>query len=88
MSTAAPAAAPADPELIPLAAFLRRFSLSKSTFYRLASRGEAPDVAKIGRGTFVSMASARAWLQSRLIPAKMLSQRQPREANAPASGLK
>jgi predicted DNA-binding transcriptional regulator AlpA len=39
---------PADPELIPLGAFLRRFSVSKSTFYRLAARGEAPDVLKIG----------------------------------------
>jgi predicted DNA-binding transcriptional regulator AlpA len=39
---------PADPELIPLGAFLRRFSVSKSIFYRLAARGEAPDVLKIG----------------------------------------
>jgi predicted DNA-binding transcriptional regulator AlpA len=67
-------AAVAEPELIPLGAFLRKFSVSKSTFYRLASRGEAPDVLKIGRATFVPLASARAWLQSRVIPAQMLSQ--------------
>jgi predicted DNA-binding transcriptional regulator AlpA len=78
MSTAAPAAALADPDLITLQDFLRRFSLSKSTFYRLAARGEAPPVAKLGRATFVPLAAARNWLQSRLIPAKMLSQHQPR----------
>jgi predicted DNA-binding transcriptional regulator AlpA len=74
MSTENTAAALADPELIPLRAFLRRFSVSKSSFYRMASRGEAPDVLKIGRATFVPLASARAWLQSRVIPAQMLSQ--------------
>jgi predicted DNA-binding transcriptional regulator AlpA len=67
-------AAVAEPELIPLGAFLRRFSVSKSSFYRMASRGEAPDVVKLGRATFVPLASARAWLQSRVIPAQMLSQ--------------
>jgi hypothetical protein len=41
-------AAPADPELITLTAFLRRFSVSKSSFYRMASRGEAPDVVVVG----------------------------------------
>jgi predicted DNA-binding transcriptional regulator AlpA len=71
-------AAQAEPELLTLSAFLRRFSLSKSSFYRMASRGEAPDVLKIGRATYVPMAAARAWLQSRLIPAQMLSQPQPR----------
>jgi predicted DNA-binding transcriptional regulator AlpA len=79
-NTAAPAPAPADPELIPLAAFLRRFSVSKSSFYRLASRGEAPDVVKLGRATFIPLAAARAWLQSRVIPAVTLSQSVRREA--------
>jgi predicted DNA-binding transcriptional regulator AlpA len=74
MSTDNTAAALAEPELIPLGAFLRRFSVSKSTFYRLAARGEAPDVLKIGRATFIPLASARSWLQSRVIPAQMLSQ--------------
>jgi predicted DNA-binding transcriptional regulator AlpA len=64
----------AQPELIPLSAFLRRFSVSKSSFYRMASRGEAPPVVKLGRATFVPLASARSWLQSRVIPAQMLSQ--------------
>jgi predicted DNA-binding transcriptional regulator AlpA len=74
MSTDNTAAAPAEPELIPLGAFLRRFSVSKSSFYRMASRGEAPDVVKLGRATFVPLASARSWLRSRVIPAQMLSQ--------------
>ena len=73
MNTATTAASPADPELITLGAFLRRFSLSKSTFYRLASRGEAPDVLKLGRATYVPLAAARAWLQSRTVPAATLS---------------
>jgi predicted DNA-binding transcriptional regulator AlpA len=63
----------AQPELIPLGAFLRRFSVSKSSFYRMAARGEAPDVVKLGRATFVPLASASAWLQSRVIPAATLS---------------
>ena len=67
-------AAPTEPELIPLAAFLRRFSVSKSSFYRMASRGDAPPVVKLGRATFVPLASARAWLQSRVVPAATLSQ--------------
>jgi predicted DNA-binding transcriptional regulator AlpA len=66
--------AAAELELIPLAAFLRRFSVSKSSFYRMASHGEAPDVLKIGRATYVPMAAARAWLQSRVVPAATLSQ--------------
>jgi predicted DNA-binding transcriptional regulator AlpA len=74
MSTDNTAAGPADPELVPLREFLRRFSVSKSAFYRMAAQGGAPDVVKLGRATFVPLASARAWLQSRVIPAQMLSQ--------------
>jgi predicted DNA-binding transcriptional regulator AlpA len=72
MTTTAPATAPADPDLITLQDFLRRFSVSKSSFYRLAARGEAPPVAKLGRATFVPLAAARAWLQSRVVPAATL----------------
>jgi predicted DNA-binding transcriptional regulator AlpA len=71
-------AATAEPELIPLTAFLRRFSVSKSTFYRMAALGQAPDVLKIGRATFVPLSAARAWLQSRVVPAVTLSRTQPR----------
>jgi predicted DNA-binding transcriptional regulator AlpA len=71
-NSAAPALA--DQELVPLREFLRRFSVSKSAFYRMAAQGGAPDVVKLGRATFVPLASARAWLQSRVIPAQMLSQ--------------
>jgi predicted DNA-binding transcriptional regulator AlpA len=74
MSTDNTAAALAEPELIPLGAFLRRFSVSKSSFYRMASRGEAPPVVKLGRATFVPLSAARSWMQSRVIPAQMLSQ--------------
>jgi predicted DNA-binding transcriptional regulator AlpA len=63
-----------DPELITFSAFLRRFSMSKSTFYRLASRGEAPDVVKLGSATFIPLAAARAWLAARVVPAATLSQ--------------
>jgi predicted DNA-binding transcriptional regulator AlpA len=74
MNTAAPAAALAEPDLITLQDFLRRFSISKSTFYRLASRGEAPPVAKLGRATFVPLAAARIWLQTRVVSAMTLCQ--------------
>jgi predicted DNA-binding transcriptional regulator AlpA len=62
-------AALAEAELIPLRAFLRRFSVSKSSFYRLAARGEAPDVVKLGRATFVPLASAKGWMAARVRPA-------------------
>ena len=71
------AAAPADPELIPLSAFLRRFSVSKSSFYRMAALGQAPDVVKLGRATFVPLAAARSWLQSHVVPATSLCGRGP-----------
>lgn len=74
MSNATTAATPMDPELITLSAFLRLFSVSRSSFYRMASRGEAPDVLKVGRATYIPMAAARAWLQSRVVPAATLSQ--------------
>ena len=69
MSTDRTAAALAEPELIPLGAFLRRFSVSKSSFYRMAAQGEAPPVVKLGRATFVPLASARAWMNKRVRPA-------------------
>jgi predicted DNA-binding transcriptional regulator AlpA len=67
------AAALAEPELIPLSAFLRRFSVSKSSFYRMAAQGGAPDVVKLGRATFIPLAAARSWLRSRVVPAVTLS---------------
>jgi predicted DNA-binding transcriptional regulator AlpA len=71
MSTATPAATPAEPELIPLLAFLKQYSISKSSFYRRAA--EMPPIIKLGRATYVPMAAARAWLQSRVVPAATLS---------------
>jgi predicted DNA-binding transcriptional regulator AlpA len=75
IATTAPAV---DPELITLQDFFVRFSIAKSTWYRLAKAGDAPPIVKVGRRTLVPMAAARAWMQSRLIPAQMLSQPQPR----------
>jgi predicted DNA-binding transcriptional regulator AlpA len=68
----APAAAPTDLELIPLSAFLRRFSASKSSFYRMAAQGEAPDVVKLGRATFVPLAAAKKWMAARVRPAQSI----------------
>ena len=72
MSTVAPADAPTEPELIPLLAFLKQYSISKSSFYRRTA--EMPPIIKLGRATYVPLASARAWLQSRVVPAATLSQ--------------
>ena len=69
MRTDSTAPAPTEPELIPLSAFLCRFSVSKSSFYRMAAQGEAPDVVKLGRATFVPVATAKAWMAARIRPA-------------------
>jgi len=45
-----------------LRTFLKLYSISKSEFYRLAARGEAPDLVKLGRRTLIPAASAAAWL--------------------------
>jgi predicted DNA-binding transcriptional regulator AlpA len=74
MSTDNTAAAPADPELITLQQFFTRFAIAKSSWYRLAKAGGAPPIVKIGRRTLVPLAAARAWLQSRVVPAATLSQ--------------
>jgi predicted DNA-binding transcriptional regulator AlpA len=63
----------AAPVLLPLRVFLKQYSLSKSEFYRLAARGEAPEIAKLGRRTLIPAASAAAWLQSRIRPAIEIS---------------
>jgi hypothetical protein len=59
MTIVAVAAAPSDPDLIPLAEFRRRFSISKSSFYRRAA--EMPPVVKIGRRTLSSSEAAEEW---------------------------
>jgi predicted DNA-binding transcriptional regulator AlpA len=74
MSTTAPAATPAEPDLITLQDFFIRFSISKSTWYRLAKAGGAPPILKLGSRTLVPLAAARAWMQSRSVPAATLSQ--------------
>ena len=70
INTDSPSAAPV---LLPLRTFLKLYAISKSEFYRLAARGEAPEIAKIGRRTLIPAASAAAWLQSRIVPAVTLS---------------
>jgi predicted DNA-binding transcriptional regulator AlpA len=62
----------AAPVLLPLLTFLKRYSISKSSFYRRAA--EMPPVIKIGRSTLVSVAEADAWAKSKLVPAVTLSQ--------------
>jgi hypothetical protein len=68
MSTAATPA----PALLPLRAFLKQYSISKSSFYRRAA--EMPPIIKIGRSTLVPVAEAEAWARSKLVPAASLSQ--------------
>jgi predicted DNA-binding transcriptional regulator AlpA len=76
-TTTTPAAAPAPaPALLPLRAFLKQYSISKSSFYRRAE--EMPPVIKIGRSTLVPVAEADAWARAKLVPAATLSQPQPR----------
>jgi predicted DNA-binding transcriptional regulator AlpA len=71
-----PTAAP-TPALLTLRTFLKLYSLSKSEFYRLAARGEAPDLVKLGRRTLIPTASAAAWLASRVRPAIEISRARP-----------
>ena len=72
-TTTAATATPAPAELIPLREFLRRHSVSKSAFYRYATAGEAPDIVKLGRGTFVPVEAARRWLAARIVPATTIA---------------
>jgi predicted DNA-binding transcriptional regulator AlpA len=72
----------AAPVLLPLRTFLKLYSLSKSEFYRLAARGEAPDLVKIGRRTLIPAASAATWLASRVRPAIEISRARPGRAAA------
>jgi predicted DNA-binding transcriptional regulator AlpA len=67
-----PAPAPADPELITLQQFFTRFSIAKSTWYRLAEAGDAPPIVKIGRRTLVPLREAREWLAARVRPAQSI----------------
>ena len=67
----------AAPVLLPLRTFLKLYAISKSEFYRLAARGEAPEIAKIGRRTLIPAASASAWLAARIRPAIEISRARP-----------
>lgn len=60
------------PVLLPLRAFLASHSLSKSEFYRMCARGDAPDIVKRGRRTLVPAAAAERWLAARVIPARSI----------------
>jgi predicted DNA-binding transcriptional regulator AlpA len=63
----------AAPILLPLRTFLKQYAISKSEFYRLCARGEAPDLVKIGRRTLIPAASATEWLAARIRPAIEIS---------------
>jgi predicted DNA-binding transcriptional regulator AlpA len=67
----------AGPVLLPLRTFLKLYAISKSEFYRLAARGEAPDLVKLGRRTLIPVASASAWLAARVRPAIEISRAWP-----------
>jgi predicted DNA-binding transcriptional regulator AlpA len=68
------AAALAEPDLITLQDFFRRFSISKSTWYRLAKAGGAPPIVHIGRRTLVPLREAREWVAAQVRPAVEISQ--------------
>jgi predicted DNA-binding transcriptional regulator AlpA len=72
----------AAPVLLPLRTFLKQYSISKSEFYRLCARGEAPDLVKLGRRTLIPSASASAWLAARVRPAIEISRARPGGAAA------
>jgi predicted DNA-binding transcriptional regulator AlpA len=63
----------AAPVLLPLRTFLKLYAISKSEFYRLAARGEAPDLVKLGRRTLIPATSATEWLAARVRPAVEIS---------------
>jgi hypothetical protein len=67
----------AGPVLLPLRVFLRQYALSKSEFYRMAARGDAPDITRVGRRVLVPAASAAAWLAARVRPAIEISRARP-----------
>jgi predicted DNA-binding transcriptional regulator AlpA len=62
----------AAPVLLPLQTFLKLYAISKSEFYRLAARGEGPDLVKIGSRTLIPAASAMSWMQARVRPAQSI----------------
>jgi len=51
------------PALMTIAEFLRAYSLSRSTFYRLRDRGDIPFV-HIGRAVRIRREDAEAWVAS------------------------
>jgi predicted DNA-binding transcriptional regulator AlpA len=65
--------ATAEPDLITLQQLFTRFSISKSTWYRLAKSGGAPPIVKVGRRTLVPLREAREWVAAQVRPAVTLS---------------
>lgn len=51
------------PELLTVADFLVRYSISRSEFYREVQRGRIP-LVKLGNATRVARADAESWLAS------------------------
>ena len=78
--TITPVAPTAEPELITLQEFSRRFAIPKSSWYRLVEAGNAPPILKVGKRTLVPLREAREWVAGRLRPASTISraQHQPR----------
>lgn len=51
------------PELLTVADFLARYSISRTEFYREANRGRIP-IIKLGNASRVARKDAEAWLAS------------------------
>ena len=64
-----------EPDLYSVREFCCRHGLSRSHFYRLAERGDGPEVVKLGRRTLVPREGARKWRERLAQPATVLSQR-------------
>jgi len=53
----------AKPELLTVQDFLKRYSISRTTFYRLLNAGELKAV-RVRRRTMIARADAESWLAS------------------------
>lgn len=53
------------PQLMTITEFVRMFRISRSTWYRLVKRGEAPATIKIGRRTMIPLHAADHWANTR-----------------------
>lgn len=55
--------------------FCSRHDISRSYFYKMAARGDAPEIVKLGRRTLIPAECARKWRERLTQPATILAQR-------------